>query len=67
MKNQEGLQGNQKKSRQQLVNEITSSLAYEVEQKGLECEQLENNQIFVNLKLRLHRFFITREENRRFG
>lgn len=48
-----------------LVNQVRDSIAFQVEESGLECPDLEENQIFKNLRNRLRLFFFTHEEYRR--
>ena len=54
-------------SKEQLLGPITDSVAYEIDVKSLQCTELENNMIFKKLKQIILKFFITREENRRYG
>ena len=58
---------NKNLSKEQLLGPITDSVAYEIDVKSMQCAELENNQIFKKLKQIILKFFITREENRRYG
>jgi hypothetical protein len=49
----------------ELINQVKDSLAFQIEESGLECPELEDNQIFKNLRNRLRLFFFTQEEYRR--
>lgn len=46
---------------------ITDSIAYEIDEQSLACPDLEENPIYIKLKKRLLKFFVTREEARRYG
>ena len=49
----------------ELVTDVRDSLAFRIEETGLDCPELENNQIFRNLRNRLRLFFFQREDVRR--
>jgi len=51
----------------QLLGPITDLPAYKVDENALDCPELEPNPIYQRLKQRLLKFFITREEIRRYG
>lgn len=58
---------NLKMSKEQLLGPITDMKAYEIDKLSLECPELESNPIFIKLRTRILKFFITSEETRRYG
>lgn len=45
--------------------ELRESIAFQIEEKGLVCPQLEDNPLFKRLKSRIRSFFIMQEQFRR--
>ena len=46
---------------------VRESVAYQVEESTLDCPELEDNPVFMNLRNRLRLFFFKQEEFRRKG
>lgn len=46
---------------------IKDTLAFKIEESGLECPILESNPIFQKLRFRLRQFFIVSEQYRKNG
>jgi hypothetical protein len=67
MKNQEDKINQLKGEGSEVDNAFTDSLAFQIEEKGLECKALENNPIFQKLRLRLRKFFSIAENHRKNG
>jgi hypothetical protein len=42
-------------------------ISYDVDRRSLDCPELENNPIFIKLRNRILKFFVIREETRRYG
>lgn len=59
--------GDPRKSKDWLLGPITDMISYDVDKRSLDCPELEDNPIFIKLKNRILKFFITREETRRYG
>ena len=54
-------------SKDELLGPITDLPAYSVDVQSLDCPELEPNPIYQRLKQRILKFFVTREEIRRYG
>lgn len=54
-------------TKEQLLGPITDLPAFKVDEQALDCPELESNPIYQRLKQRILKFFVTREEIRRFG
>jgi hypothetical protein len=50
-----------------LLGPITDSVNFHIDELALDCPDLNDNQIFIKLKNKLRKFFIQREEIRRYG
>jgi hypothetical protein len=54
-------------SKEELLGPITDMIAFQIDKQSLECQELANNPIYEKLKHRLLKFYVTREEYRRYG
>ncbi len=52
---------------EKLLGPITDMTAFKVDERALDVPELESNPLFQKLKQRILKFFILREEERRFG
>ena len=52
---------------EKLLGPITDMTAYKVDERALDVPELESNPIFQKLKQRILKFFVIREEERRYG